>query len=136
MKDLRIMKAVLVITLSLFALPLMAQTNKGTQVIKETSKAKIVTEYGNTKLILKSGREKSKYNSYSYDIEINIDSNTWRMLDSIVSAPYGNPFQIKDAHGYSVCIQRANVSSNNGLMFYSGSRFVAITEEDLRKIKL
>jgi hypothetical protein len=129
------MKAVLVITLSLFALPLMAQTNRVPQVVKETPKAKVVTEKGKTKLILKSGREKSKISSYSYDIEINVDSNTWRVLDSIVTAPYGNPFQIKDAHGYSVCIQRANVCSNKGLIFSSGSRFVAITQDDLKKLR-
>ena len=129
MKSLRTMKAVLVITLSLFALPLMAQSNKGPQVVKETPKAKVVKENGKTKLILKSGLEKN-------NIEINVGNNTWRMLDSVVNAPYGSPFEVKDAHGYSVCIQRAKVSSNNGLFFTSGSRFVAITEEDLRKIKL
>lgn len=99
------------------------------QVVKETPKAKTVIEKGKTKLVLKSGAEKN-------NIEINVDNNTWRVLDSLVTAPYGSPFQIKDVNGYSVCVQRANVSSNNGLMFYSGSRFVAITEQDLRKIKL
>lgn len=129
MKVLQTMKAVLVIMLSLFALPIMAQTNKGPQVVKETPKAKVVTENGKTKLILKSGRENG-------NIEIFVENNTWRALDSIVTAPYGSPYNVKGVDGYSVCIQRANVSSNNGLMFYSGSRFVAITEEDLRKIKL
>jgi hypothetical protein len=135
MKSLRTTKALLIVMLSIMALPMMAQTNKGPQVVRETPQAKVVTEKGKTKLILKSGREKSKYNSYSYDIEINVENNTWRVLDSIVSAPYGNSFQIKDAHGYSVCIQRAKVSSNNGLFFTSGSRFVAITEDDLKKLR-
>jgi hypothetical protein len=122
------MKTMLIVAMSFMALPLMAQTNKGPQVVKETPKAKVVTEKGKTKLILKSGQEKN-------DIKINVDNNTWRVLDSIVNAPYGNPFQFKDDNGYSVNVQRANVSSNNGLFFTSGSRFVAITEEDLRKIK-
>lgn len=136
MNHLRTMKAVLVVTLSLFAFPLMAQMNKEPQVVKETPKAKVVVENGKTKLVLKSGREKSKYNSYSYDIEINVDSNTWRVFDSIASAPYGSPYHVKDARGYSVSVQRANVSSNNGLIFSSGSRFVAITQDDLKKLKL
>ncbi len=128
MKSLRTMKAMLIVVLSFMALPLMAQTNKGTQVIKETPKAKVVTENGKTKLILKSGLEKN-------NIEINVDNNTWHVLDSIAAAPYGSPYQINDVHGYSVSVQRANVSSNNGLIFSSGSRFVAITEEDLKGIK-
>lgn len=136
MKDLRTMKTMFIILLGFMALPLMAQTNKGPQVVKETPKAKVVTENGKTKLVLKSGREKSKISGYSYDIEINVDSNTWRLLDSIVNAPYGNSVQFKDVDGYSVSIQRANVDLNNGLFFYSGSRFVAITQEDLKNIKL
>ena len=124
MKDLRTMKAVLIITLSFFVFPMVAQS----QVVKETPKAKTVIEKGKTKLVLKSGVEKN-------NIEINVDNNTWRVLDSLVAAPYGSPFKVKDVRGYNVNIQRANVSSNNGLIFTSGSRFVAITQEDLNKIK-
>ena len=58
MKFIQTLKPILVITLSLFALPLMAQTNKGPQVVKETPKAKVVVEKGKTKLILKSGQKK------------------------------------------------------------------------------
>ena len=136
MKSLRTMKAMLVIMLSFIALPMMAQTNKGSQVVKETPKAKVVTENGKTKLVLKSGREKSKVSSYSYDIEINNDNNIWRVLDSIAAAPYGSPYHVKGVDGYSVGIQRANVNSQNGLMFSSGSRFMVITQEDLKKLKI
>lgn len=135
MKILRTMKTVFIVVLSFMALPMMAQTNKGPQVVKETPKAKVVTENGKTKLILKTGREKSKYNSYSCDIEINVDKNTFRVLDSIVAAPYCSPYQMKDVHGYSVSVQRANISSNNGLIFSSGSRFMAITEDELNKLR-
>lgn len=135
MKCLRTMKAMLIVVLSFMALPMMAQTNKGPQVVKETPKAKVVTESGKTKLILKSGREKSKISGYSYDIEINVDNNTWRLLDSIVTATYGSTVQIKDVRGVNVNIQRAKVSSNNGLFFSSGSRFVTITQEDLNRIR-
>ena len=128
MKFIQTLKPILVITLSLFALPLMAQTNKGPQVVKETPKAKVVVEKGKTKLILKSGQKKD-------NIEINVDNNTWRLLDSIVTAPYGSPFYVKGVGGYSVSIQRANVSSNIGLIFSSDSKFVAITQEDLKRIK-
>ena len=136
MKSLRTMKTLFFVVLSFMALPLMAQTNKGPRIVKETPKAKVIVENGKTKLVLKSGREKSKYNSYSYDIEINVDNNTWRVLDSIVNAPFGSPFQIKDVRGYSVGIQRANVDSHNGLFFLSGSRFIIITQEDLNKLKI
>lgn len=98
MKVLQTMKAVLVIMLSLFALPIMAQTNKGPQVIKDTPKAKVVVENGKTKLVLKTGQQKN-------NIEINVDNNTWRILDSIVTAPYGSPFQVKSARGNSVSVQ-------------------------------
>ena len=121
-------KTIVIFLLSFMALPLMAQTNKGTQVVKETPKAKVVVENGKTKLVLKSGQ-------INNDIEIFVENNTWRMLDSIVAAPYGSPYRVKGANGYSVSVQRANVSSNNGLMFYSGSRFVAITEDDLKKLR-
>lgn len=117
----------LVIMLSFIALPMMAQTNKGPQVVKETPKAKVVTENGKTKLVLKTGQKKD-------NIEINVDNNTWRVLDSIAAAPYGSPYRVKGVDGYSVSVQRANVSSNNGLIFSSGSKFVAITQEDLKKI--
>ena len=97
----------LFVVLIFMALPLIAQTNKDLFVVKETPKAKVVVENGKSKLVLKSGREK-------YDIEIFVENNTWRVLDSIASALYGSPFQFKDAPRYSVSIQRANVSSNNG----------------------
>lgn len=128
MKSLRTMKLMLVITLSLFALPLMAQINKGPQVVKETPKAKIVVENGKTKLVLKTGQQKN-------NIEINVDNNTWQVLDSIASAPYGSPYRVKGVDGYSISVQRANVSSNNGLIFSSGSRFMAITEEEVKKLR-
>ena len=123
-------KKTIVIVLSIFmAFPLMAQTNKGPQVVKETPKAKTILENGKTKLVIKSGQEKN-------NIEIYVDNNTWRILDSIVTAPYGSPYYVKGVDGYSVSIQRANVSSNNGLLFYSGSRFVAITQDDMNKLKI
>ena len=128
MKPLLTKKTIVIVLLSFIALPLMAQTNKGPQVVKETPKAKVVVEKGKTKLVLKTGQQKN-------NIEINVDNNTWHVLDSIAAAPYGRPYQINDVHGYSVSVQRANVSSNNGLIFSSGSRFVAITEEDLKGIK-
>ena len=109
-------------------MPLMAQTNKGPQVVKETPNAKVVVENGKTKLILKTGQQKNNN-------EINVDNNTWRVLDSITAAPYGSPYRVKGVDGYSVSIQRANVSSNNGLIFSSGSRCVAITQDYLNRIK-
>lgn len=128
MKPLLTKKTIVIVLLSFIALPLMAQTNKGPQVVKETPKAKVITENGKTKLVLKSEQENN-------NIEIFVENNTWRVLDSIITAPYGSPYYVKGANGYSVSVQRANVSSNNGLIFSSGSRFVAITEVDLKRIK-
>ncbi len=88
MKVLRTMKTMLIVVLSFMSLPLMAQTNKGPQIVKETSKAKVVVDNGKTKLILKTGQKKNS-------IEINVDKNTWRVLDSIASAPYGSPYLLK-----------------------------------------
>lgn len=42
---------------------------------------------------------------------------------------------IKDIDGYKVEIALANVNGKPGLMFSSGSKCVAITEEDFRKVK-
>lgn len=121
-------KTIVIVLLTFMVLPIMAQTNKGPQVVKETPKAKVVVENGKTKLVLKTGQQKN-------NIEINVDNNTWRVLDSIITAPYGSPYYVKGANGYSVSVQRANVSSNNGLIFSSGSRYMAITQDDLNKIK-
>lgn len=110
------MKAVLIILMSLMALPSMAQTSKDPLVKKETKNAKVIVEKGKTKLILKSGIKKNSFSNYSHDIEIVVDNNTWRMMDSVINAPFGNPVSIKDAYGYNVAVARANVNDKRGLM--------------------
>lgn len=129
------MKAVFIIMMSLMAFPVMAQTTKDPVVKKETKNAKVIVEKGKTKLILKSGIEKNSFSNYSHDIEIVVESNTWRMMDSVISAPFGNPVRIKDAYGYNVAVARANVNEKRCLMISSGTKCISITQDELNELK-
>lgn len=57
------------------------------------------------------------------------------MIDSLVAAPWGASVKTKDLYGYNVEIAKANVNSSIGLMFTSGTKCVAITEEELKRLK-
>lgn len=107
--------------------PLMAQTNKEQHDKKEDARAKVGVVKGQTALVLKAGR--------TSDIVLKWDASLENKLDSLVTAPWGSAAKIKDIDGFNVEIAKANVNSNVGLMFTSGTKCVAITEEEYRKLK-
>lgn len=116
-----------ILLLVVMAVPMMAQTETP---VKETKNAKIVVENGRTKLVLDTGR---KTNS---TIELYSDAALWRVLDSLVAAPWGgNTVRVKDIKGNNVDIQKARVNDERGVFFLSGSKMVAVTEKDLSKLK-
>lgn len=117
---------------------MMAQTNKESQNKNDQSKVKVEVVNGQNALVLKTGR-KSRSSSWgtsnSADIVLKLDGNILQMLDSLITAPFGNSIKVQDLQGYNVEISKANVNSNVGLMFTSGTKCVAITEEEYRKLK-
>ena len=134
------MKCIKVILISLLvslSVPVMAQTNTNQKDKKDDARAKVEVVKGQTALVLKTGRKSNQTNfgsSYPADIVLKLDDNTWRMLDSLVNAPWGSAIKVKDLDGY-IEIAKANVNSKVGLMFTSGTKCVAITEEEYRKLK-
>ena len=131
-------KAFIIVLFITITMPLMAQTNKEQQNNKENSRAKVEVVNGHNALVLKTGRKSKSSNwgvSNSADIVLKLDYNTWHLLDSLVAAPFGSSVKIKDLQGYNVEIAKANVNSNVGLMFTSGTKCVAKSEEEWKKIK-
>ena len=131
-------RLILFVLLMAVSFPMMAQTNKELQNKKDDSRAKIEVVNGQSALVLKTGR-KSQSSSWgtsnSADIVLIIDASTWQQLDSLINVPYGSSIKVKDLQGYNVEIAKANVNSNVGLMFTLGTKCVAITEEEYRKLK-
>lgn len=110
------------------AVPMMAQTETPE---KETKNAKIVVENGRKKLVLDTGRTTS-----NSTIELYSDTALWRILDSLVTAPWGgNSVRVKDIKGYNVDIQKARINDETGVFFLSRGMMVAVTENDLSELK-
>ena len=120
-------RMIAILLLVFMAVPMMAQTETPE---KETKNAKIVVENGRKKLVLDTGR---KTNS---TIELYSDAALWRILDSLVTAPWGgNSVRVKDIKGYNVDIQKARINDEIGVFFLSRGMMVAVTEKDLSKLK-
>ena len=109
------------------AMPMMAQTETPEQEIK---KAKVVVDNGQKKLVLDSGRKTS-----NSSIELYSDAALWRILDSLVTAPWGgNSVRVKDIKGYNVDVQKARINDEIGVFFLSRGMMVAVTEKELAKL--
>lgn len=106
---------------------MMAQTDKESQDKKDFSRAKVEVVKGQTALVLKAGR--------TSEIVMTWDNTTERTLDSLVTAPWGSAVKMKDVDGHKVDVAKANVNSRVGLMFTSGTKCVAISEEEWNKTK-
>lgn len=122
------MKCIKVILISLLVtltVPVMAQADAESK--KDDARAKVEIVKGQTALVLKAGRNS--------EIALSWDNATERTLDSLVTAPWGSALKIKDIDGHKVDVAKANVNSNVGLMFTSGTKCVAISEEEWNKIK-
>ena len=94
---------------------------------------------GQKALVLKTGRKIQSNNiggtTYSNDIILSIDTNTWAVLDSLMNATWGSAMKMTDIYGYKVDVVKANVNSSVGLMFTSGSKCVALKKEDFDALK-
>lgn len=82
---------------------------------------------GQLALVLKAGR--------TSDITLKWDASLKDKLDRLVTAPWGSAIKLKDVDGSNVDVAKANVNSKVGLMFTSGTKCFAITEEEYRNLK-
>ena len=122
------LRLIAILLLVFMAVPMMAQTETPE---KETKNAKIVVENGRKKLVLDTGRTTS-----NSTIELYSDTALWRILDSLVTAPWGgNSVRVKDIKGYNVDIQKARINDEIGVFFLSRGMMVAVTEKELAKLE-
>ncbi len=122
------LRLIAILLLVFMAIPMMAQTETPE---KETKKAKVVVENGQKKLVLDSGRKTN-----NSTIELYSDTALWRILDSLVTAPWGgNSVRVKDIKGYNVDIQKARINNEIGVFFLSRGMMVAVTNNDLASLK-
>ena len=129
------MKKVLFTMALLFAamfLPMMAQNNVQDVKQMDSSKARIEVRQEKQYLVLSTDTFISEDLSV---IAIFIDDETWRVLDELLVAPKGTTVKMKDSKGRKVDIALANVNSQTGLMFTSGSKCVTITKEEYDRLK-
>ena len=112
----------------------MAQEGTAQQEKDENKKAEVVDVNGQQRLVLKTGLCTST--GACVNLEIKMDGELWKTLDSLVTAPTGgDAIRTKDISGCNVEIARANVNSKPGLMFTSGTKYVAITKEEFKSLK-
>lgn len=119
-------RLILFALLAVISFSLMAQADAEPK--KDDARAKVEVVRGQTALVLKAGR--------TSDITLKWDATLKNKLDSLVTAPWGSAIKMKDVDGYNVEVAKANVNSRVGLMFTSGTKCVAISEEEWKKIKL
>ncbi len=103
-----------------------AQANNEVNNKKDKSRAHVQTVNGQSTLVLSAGHSA---------IELKIEADTWRQLDSIVDGPWGSAIKLKDVDGDKVDVAKANVNSAVGLMFTSGSKCAVLRKEDLDALK-
>lgn len=122
------LRLIAILLLAFMAMPMMAQTKTPEQEIK---KAEVVVENGQKKLVLDSGRKTN-----NSTIELYSDTALWRILDSLVTAPWGgNSVRVKDIKGHNVDIQKARINDDIGVFFLSRGMMVAVTEKELAKLE-
>lgn len=120
-------KAFLSVLLVSLAVPLCAQNVNEQQNKKNNSRASIEVIKGKNALVLKAGRDVT--------IDLKIDADTWRQLDSIVAGPWGSAIKLKYVDGYNVDVAKANVNSELGLMFTQGATCCCIKKEELDRLR-
>lgn len=131
----RLLRLIAIPLLLFIAMPAMAQIE--TSEI-DTNNAKVVVENGKKVLVLDTGRKaRTNFNNVSSgNIELYYDAALWKILDSLVVAPWGgNAVRVKDKRGNNVDIQKAMINEEIGVFFLSGGNLVAITKKDLAKMK-
>ena len=129
------MKRVLFTMVFLFAamsFSMMAQNN--VQSLDQTAnpKAKVEVRQGKQYLVLNTGINTSEALS---TITIEVNDEIWSVLDGVLAGPRGTAVKMKDTRGGNVDVALANVNSQIGLMFTSGSKCVAIIKEEFDRLK-
>lgn len=112
--------------------PMMAQNNAQNAKQKDNAKARIEIRQEKPCLVLSTDIFISEELSV---IAFFIDETTWTTLDNLLVAPKGATVKMKDSRGDIVNVALANVNSQIGLMFTSGSKHIAITKEEYEGLK-
>ena len=94
---------------------------------KGNDRAKVETVKGQTVLVLKAGRNTT--------IDLKVEANTWCLLDSIVTGPWGSAIKLQNFDGHWVDVAKASINSSVGLLFTSGSKCVALKKDELDTLK-
>ena len=129
------MKKVLFALLLLFAttsFSMMAQNNVQSTAQAVNAKAKVEVRQGKQFLVLNTG---VNTNVELSTIMIEVNDETWSILDGVLAGPRGTAVKMKDTRGGNVDVALANVNSQIGLMFTSGSKCVAIIKEEYDRLK-
>ena len=127
----KVSNCIIISLLFLICATSVAQNNE-TQVKKRVGKASLISLNNKDHLLLDAG---FKIGNRQATIIIDFNGMVLRSLDSLITAPWGNGVRLKDISGYNVEIRRANVNSHNGLMFSSGVKTIAITQEEYDHLK-
>ena len=112
--------------------PMVAQNNVQSLNQAANLKAKVEVRQGKQCLVLNTGINTSEALS---TITIEVNDETWSILDGVLVGPRGTAVKMKDTRGGNVDVALANVNSQTGLMFTSGSRCIAITKEEYDRLK-
>lgn len=129
------MKKVLFTMVLLFAamsFPMMAQNNVPSTKQTDNPKAKVVERQGTQYLVLCTGVNTSEELS---TITVAVDDEIWSILDGIWAAPRGAAVKMKDTKKRNVDVALAKVGSQIGLLFTSGTKWIAITKDEYYKLK-
>lgn len=133
------MKSLALILMSCCCISMMAEQKTPPQIVAEAGKARVVRDAGQEKLVLITGRttrfESKEGISLSADIELRLDEETWNSLLDLVDASWGEkPIRMKALDGANVDIQKAKINSVDGLIFTSGTAYVAVPNRDLKSL--
>lgn len=129
------MKKVLFTMVLLFvaiSFSVMAQNNVQSLNQPANPKAKVEVWQGIQCLVLNTGINTSEALS---TITIEVNDEIWGILDDVLASPRGAAVKLKDLRGNNVDVALANVNSQIGLMFTSGSKCVAIIKEEYDRLK-
>ena len=112
--------------------PMVAQNNAQSLTPAANLKAKVEVLQGKQCLVLNTGINTSEALS---TIIIEVNDEIWGILDGVLVGPRGTAVKMKDTRGGNVDVALADVNSQIGLMFTSGSKCVAITKEEYDRLK-
>ena len=136
MKPIKLLFPILMCSCSI---SMMAAQKTPPQILAQTEKAMVVREEGQDKLVLITGRktvyEAKDHLPKSADIELHLDEETWNSLLDLVDASWGEKsIRMKALDGASVEIQKAKINNEDGLIFTSGTMYVAVVNKDFKSL--